>query len=273
MVGAVAGRIKVLNYGRTPWSWLLTTWQQAEYNLGIGLTRMAQATLDAVMIVPGACSAWRTRAVSDELPGLGGFPLNTMAEDADLGMVLRWRGYKVVQDLDAVAYTEVPMTWRALKKQQLRWTFGIYQVLYKHSRILTHPTRFGPLAYLVMPYALLGTLIPTVVLPINYLLCALALATGNWQPVATILIVFTALRVMMCVAAMGILREWSWDPLTAVFYRFLNDPLQIYLAARAMFSVMTGRAVAWGKVPRYGDDAGRMTRQVVQHELPEQVRV
>lgn len=273
MVGAVAGRIKVLNYGRTPWSWLLTTWQQAEYNLGIGLTRMAQATLDAVMIVPGACSAWRTRSVTDELPGLGGFPLNTMAEDADLGMVLRWRGYKVVQDLDAVAYTEVPMTWRALKKQQLRWTFGIYQVLYKHSRILTHPARFGPLAYLVMPYALLGTLIPTVVLPVNYLLCALALATGNWHPVVTILVVFTALRVAMSVVAMLILREWSWDPLTAVFYRFLNDPLQIYLAVRSMFSVMTGRAVAWGKVPRYGDDAGRITRQVAHEELSEQVCV
>lgn len=271
MVGAVAGRIKVLNYGRTPWSWLLTTWQQAEYNLGIGLTRMAQATLDAVMIVPGACSAWRTRAVTDELPGLGGFPLNTIAEDADLGMVLRWRGYKIVQDLDAVAYTEVPMTWRALKKQQLRWTFGIYQVLYKHSRILARPMRFGPLAYLVMPYALVGTLIPTVVLPVNYLMCALALATGNWQPVVTILIVFTALRILMSVVAMITLREWSWDPLTAVFYRFLNDPLQIYLAFRSMFSVITGRAVAWGKVPRYGDDAGRMTRQVVQENLNEPV--
>jgi len=273
MVGAVAGRIKVLNYGHTPWSWLLATWQQAEYNLGIGLTRMAQATLDAVMIVPGACSAWRTRAVTDELPGLGGFPLNTMAEDADLGMVLRWRGYKIVQDLDAVAYTEVPMTWRALKKQQLRWTFGIYQVLYKHSRILTRPMRFGPLAYLVMPYALLGTLIPTVVLPVNYLLCALALATGNWRPVVIILITFTALRVIMSVVAMITLREWSWDPLTAVFYRFLNDPLQIYLAVSSMFSVITGRAVAWGKVPRYGDDAGRMTRQIVQGEITEQVHV
>jgi hypothetical protein len=165
------------------------------------------------------------------------------------------------------------MTWRALKKQQLRWTFGIYQVLYKHSRILTHPARFGPLAYLVMPYALLGTLIPTVVLPVNYLLCALALATGNWHPVVTILVVFTALRVAMSVVAMLILREWSWDPLTAVFYRFLNDPLQIYLAVRSMFSVMTGRAVAWGKVPRYGDDAGRITRQVAHEELSEQVCV
>ncbi len=271
MVGAVAGRIKVLNYGRTPWSWLLATWQQAEYNLGIGLTRMAQATLDAVMIVPGACSAWRTRAITDELPGLGGFPLNTLAEDADLGMVLRWRGYKVVQDLDAVAYTEVPMTWRALKKQQLRWTFGIYQVLYKHSRILAHPMRFGPLAYLVMPYALLGTLIPTVVLPVNYLLCALALATGNWQPVVAILIIFIGLRVMMSVVAMITLREWSWDPLTAVFYRFLNDPLQVYLALRSIFSVLTGRAVAWGKVPRYGDDAGRMAQQDTQEERNEQV--
>jgi biofilm PGA synthesis N-glycosyltransferase PgaC len=273
MVGAVAGRIKVLNYGRTLWSWLLATWQQAEYNLGIGLTRMAQATLDAVMIVPGACSAWRTRAVTDELPGRGGFPLTTMAEDADLGMVLRWRGYKIVQDLDAVAYTEVPMTWRALTKQQLRWTFGIYQVLYKHSKILARPMRFGPLAYLVMPYALLGTLIPTVVLPVNYLLCALALATGNWRPVVMILIVFTALRVAMSAVAMITLREWSWDPLTAVFYRLLNDPLQIYLAVRSMFSVITGRAVAWGKVPRYGDDTGRMTKRAVPEKLNEPVNV
>lgn len=131
--------------------------------------------------------------------------------------------------------------------------------------------RFGPLAYLVMPYALLGTLIPTVVLPINYLLCALALATGNWQPVVTILIVFTALRVLMSVVAMITLREWSLDPLTAVFYRFLNDPLQIYLAFRSMFSVITGRTVAWGKVPRYGDDAGRMTRRVIREQCNEPV--
>ncbi len=260
LVGAVAGRIKVLNYGKTPWSWLLATWQQAEYNLGIGLTRMAQATLDSVMIVPGACSAWRTRAITDELPGPGGFPLNTMAEDADLGMVLRWRGYKIVQDLDAVAFTEVPMTLVALKKQQLRWTFGIYQVIFKHSRILAHPMRFGPLSYLVMPYALLGMMIPTIVLPINYLLCALALATGNWQPIVFIFMVFIGFRVVMSLVAMITLREWSLDPLTALFYRFLNDPLQIYLAIRSMYSVVTGRAVAWGKVPRYGDDAGGIVR-------------
>jgi hypothetical protein len=85
------------------------------------------------------------------------------------------------------------------------------------------------------------------------------------------LIIFTGLRVMMSVVAMVIVREWSWDPVTAVFYRFLNDPLQIYLAVRSMFSVTTGRAVSWGKVPRYGDDTVRLTRQVVREELPEQV--
>lgn len=248
-VGAVAGRIKVLNRGRGPWQWLLTTWQQAEYNLGIGLTRAAQASLGAIMIVPGACSAWRTNTVV----GLGGFPLDTKAEDADLGMLIRWRRLRVIQDVEAVAYTEVPTTWRGLKKQQLRWTFGIYQVLYKHSRMMTHPVRFGALAWLVMPFAFLCTVIPTLVMPVAYIISGFAIASGNGHIVLGYALLFTAARVVMSLGAMITLREWSWDPFTALFYRLLNDPLQLYLAWRSLYAVISGRGVGWNKVARVGD--------------------
>jgi hypothetical protein len=49
------------------------------------------------------------------------------------------------------------------------------------------------------------------------------------------------------------LREWSWDPLMALLYRPLNDPLQIYLAYRSLYSVVTGHPIRWAKVPRVGD--------------------
>jgi len=35
------------------------------------------------------------------------------------------------------------------------------------------------------------------------------------------------------------------DPVTAVFYRFINDPLQIYLAYRVVFAMATGRLISW----------------------------
>jgi hypothetical protein len=57
--------------------------------------------------------------------------------------------------------------------------------------------------------------------------------------------VFTGFRLVQNLTAMVVLREWSWDPLTAVFYRFINDPLQVYLAYRTVFAVMTGRLVSW----------------------------
>ncbi len=57
-VGAVAGHIKVGNRRN-----LLTAWQSLEYISGICVTRMAEGLLGAVMIAPGACSAWLKAAV------------------------------------------------------------------------------------------------------------------------------------------------------------------------------------------------------------------
>ena len=244
-VGAVAGYIRAGNVVRNPWQWLLFHFQQAEYNLGIGLMRVAQGR-NGILIVPGACSAWRTSVI--RTIGVSG---DTVGEDADAGLELRRAGYSVVQDVRAVAVTQAPDTLKGIARQWTRWTFGTVQNLWKHKVILAEPGKYGALTW-VMWYSVAGLLIPVLLLPLNYAVTVAAIATGNWQRLIVYLAVFTGFRLIQNLTAMVVLREWSWDPLTAVFYRFINDPLQIYLAYRTVFAVLTGRLVSWKgtRVPR-----------------------
>ena len=45
--------------------------------------------------------------------GAGGYPINTVAEDADLTMSLLEQGYKVIYEDRALAFTEARSIWRA----------------------------------------------------------------------------------------------------------------------------------------------------------------
>ncbi len=255
-VGAVAGYIRAGNLTRNPWQWLLFRFQQAEYNLGIGLMRVAQGK-NGILIVPGACSAWRTSAMRKI-----GIPGDTVGEDADAGLELREAGYTVVQDVRAVAITQAPDTLKGIARQWTRWTFGTVQNLWKHKKMLVRLGEFGALTW-VMWYSVMGLLIPIVLLPLNYAITIMAIARGNWQGLLIYLAIFTGFRLVQNLTAMIVLREWSWDPVTALFYRFINDPLQIYLAYRTLFAVLTGRLVSWKgtRVARIqaSDDGSRLT--------------
>jgi hypothetical protein len=103
---------------------------------------------------------------------------------------------------------------------------------------------YGALTW-VMWYSVMGLLIPIVLMPLNYVITITAVASGNWSELMIYLAVFTGFRLLQNLTAMVVLREWSWDPLTAVFYRFINDPLQVYLAYRTVFAIATGRLVGW----------------------------
>jgi peptidoglycan/xylan/chitin deacetylase (PgdA/CDA1 family)/cellulose synthase/poly-beta-1,6-N-acetylglucosamine synthase-like glycosyltransferase len=252
-VGAVAGYIKARNTARQPWKWALCQFQQAEYNIGIGMLRVGQGR-HGIMVVPGACSAWRTSLM--RRIGMAG---DTVGEDADAGLDLREAGFMVVQDIKAVAITQIPDTLRGIARQWLRWSFGAAQNVWKHKRVMVQPGRYGALTW-VMWYAVISMLIPLVVLPVSYAAMGLAIAMGRWSSLWFYLAVFTGFRLVQNLTAMVVLREWSWDPVTAVFYRFINDPLQIYLAYRTLFAMLTGRLIGWKgtrvtRIPATADEA------------------
>ncbi|HEX4286734.1 MAG TPA: glycosyltransferase [Terracidiphilus sp.] len=122
-IGAVAGNAKVGNRVN-----LWTRWQALEYITSQNFERRALDLFNVVTVVPGAIGAWRTEGVMRA----GGYPLNTVAEDADLTMNLLEQQYKVVYEDRALAFTEAPINASGLMRQRFRWSFGILQSVWKH---------------------------------------------------------------------------------------------------------------------------------------------
>ena len=136
-VGAVAGNAKVGNRVN-----LWTRWQALEYITSQNFERRALNVLGAVSVVPGAIGAWRTSAVQQA----GGYHTDTVAEDADLTMSLLEKGWKVVNEDRALAFTEAPTTANGLMRQRFRWSFGILQSVWKHGSAMRKRSRLGWIA-------------------------------------------------------------------------------------------------------------------------------
>jgi cellulose synthase/poly-beta-1,6-N-acetylglucosamine synthase-like glycosyltransferase/peptidoglycan/xylan/chitin deacetylase (PgdA/CDA1 family)/spore germination protein YaaH len=123
LVGAVAGNAKVGNRVN-----LWTRWQALEYITSQNFERRALDLFNVVVVVPGAIGAWRTGPVK----AVGGYPIDTVAEDADLTMALLEQKLKVVYEDRALAFTEAPIDMQGLMRQRFRWSFGILQAVWKH---------------------------------------------------------------------------------------------------------------------------------------------
>ena len=133
-IGAMAGNAKVGNRVN-----LWTRWQALEYITSQNYERRALDLFHVVTVVPGAIGAWRTAAVK----AAGGYPLNTVAEDADLTMNLLEQQLKVDYEDRALAFTEAPIDARGLMRQRFRWSFGILQAVWKHRAAFVRNKAMG----------------------------------------------------------------------------------------------------------------------------------
>ncbi len=133
-VGAVAGNAKVGNRVN-----LWTRWQALEYITSQNFERRALDLFHVVTVVPGAIGAWRTEPVK----AAGGYPLNTVAEDADLTMSLLEQKLKVVYEDRSLAFTEAPIDAGGLMRQRFRWSFGTLQAVWKHRAAFVRNKAMG----------------------------------------------------------------------------------------------------------------------------------
>ncbi len=133
-IGAIAGNAKVGNRVN-----LWTRWQALEYITSQNFERRALNLFHVITVVPGAIGAWRTAPVK----AIGGYPLNTVAEDADLTMGLLEHGWRIDYEDRALAFTEAPTDMRSLMRQRFRWSFGTLQAVWKHRAAFLRSAAMG----------------------------------------------------------------------------------------------------------------------------------
>jgi biofilm PGA synthesis N-glycosyltransferase PgaC len=242
-LAAVAAVIKVGNRKRN----LLTRWQALEYLTQIGVERSAQDLLGAIAIVPGACAAWRRRAIMS----VGGYSDSTLAEDCDLSLALHKAGWRITQDDEAVAFTEAPENVDALLAQRTRWTYGTLQAIYKHRDMLFR-RRYGWLGWLVLPNYLLSILMPIVFLPLTTLMAVLMVQRQGWGVVAFYALIFTMAYVLIATVAVVVMRESPRHLLMVPIYRLVFEPLRAYLLYTSAYMAVRGVRAGWNKLDRTG---------------------
>ncbi|MDO7836804.1 glycosyltransferase [Sphingobium sp. HBC34] len=256
-IGAVAGNAMVGNRVN-----LVTRWQAVEYVTAQNLERRALARFGAMTVVPGAVGAWRRSA----LDAVGGYPLDTLAEDQDLTIAIQRAGWRIAHDTEAVAWTEAPESFGALAKQRFRWAYGTLQCLWKHRGIWAEGKPAG-LAWVGLPqawlfqigFALISPIID-LALVVSALDTALRVHQHGWAQtqsdvlrMALYWIAFTAIDIACGAVAYRLEpRERHYPALLLVAQRFIYRQIMYSVVIRAVGTAILGPWVGWGKLERSG---------------------
>lgn len=127
-VAAVTGNPRVRNADT-----FLARLQAVEFSSIISLLRRAQRVWGRIVTVSGVVAALRRSAVVD----VGGYSPNMPTEDIELTWKLQKRFYDVRYEPRAICWMTVPLSYRGLWRQRLRWARGLAQVLRKHADVMT----------------------------------------------------------------------------------------------------------------------------------------
>jgi cellulose synthase/poly-beta-1,6-N-acetylglucosamine synthase-like glycosyltransferase/peptidoglycan/xylan/chitin deacetylase (PgdA/CDA1 family) len=256
-VGAVAGNAKVGNRINT-----ITRWQALEYIVAQNLERRALSALNTLTVVPGAVGAWRRSVLTE----LGGFPLDTLAEDQDLTIAVQRAGFRVRFDSTAIARTEAPATFRGLARQRFRWAYGTLQCLWKYRDVTFNP-RYGALGLIALPQVWIFQIILSALAPLvdlsfiwqiftalmNYLQHGAEFNSANVQKIGIYYCIFLVVDLLAAMVGFLMEKREDWSLLWwLMLQRFGYRQLMYYVVIRSIFAALRGPSVGWGKLERAG---------------------
>ncbi|MDN5698258.1 MAG: glycosyltransferase family 2 protein, partial [Rubrobacter sp.] len=174
------------------------------------------------------------------------------------------RRYRISFVPDPVAWTEVPATWRVLRRQRDRWHRGLIDTLLRNRRMFMNP-RYGTVGMLAMPYFVFFEFLGPVIELVGYLALVLGLSLGvlNWEFAVLFFMVAVGLGVILSVSAvlleeMRLRRYPRWRDLAKLtLYGLLENfgyrQLNTFWRALAIVSFLR-KNQSWGSMERKGFD-------------------
>ncbi len=129
-LGAVGGDVQVRNYRES----LCASLQAIEYTDTISIGRISQSQLGIYRIISGAFGAFK----KDALQSVGGWDIGP-GLDGDITVKVRKMGYEIHFEPTAICQTNVPVTFKALIKQRLRWDKSLIRFRLRKHRDVFYP--------------------------------------------------------------------------------------------------------------------------------------
>jgi cellulose synthase/poly-beta-1,6-N-acetylglucosamine synthase-like glycosyltransferase len=241
-VAAVSGNVKVGNRKN-----LLTNWQHVEYITGFNLERRAFDELNCITVVPGAIGAWHKQRVQEA----GCLSEDTLAEDTDLTLTLLRKGYRIVYEEKAYAYTESPEDVKSLIKQRFRWSFGTLQCLWKHRSGLFNKKN-KTLGFIGLPNMWLFQYFSNLVSPFADLLMFIGLFSHDPLKVILFYLAFFIFDLGTSYFAFRLEKENPKPLLSLIVQRFIYRQFMTYVVFKSVLASIKGVAVGWNKLKRSG---------------------
>lgn len=242
-VGAVAGNVKVGNRNS-----LVARWQHIEYVIGFNLDRRLYDVLRCMPTIPGAIGAFRRQALAEA----GGMSHDTLAEDTDVTMALCRKGWHVVYEERARAWTEAPSSLRQLWTQRYRWSYGTMQAMWKHRRSLFERGPSGRFGRLGLPLvALFGVALPLLA-PIIDLLTIYGLVFLDRAETAIAWAAMLGLQFITAGVAFRLDKEKIAPIWTLPLQQFAYRQLMYLVLIQSMLTALTGARLRWHKLRRSG---------------------
>ena len=124
---AIAGTVMVRNSRHN----IVTKIQEWDYFHGIAAIKRIQSLYQGTLVAQGAYTLFKTDIVKE----LGGWK-HSVGEDIVLTWELLEHGHRVGYAENAVAFTNVPTTWKNFIKQRMRWARGIFEAIKNSPKIL-----------------------------------------------------------------------------------------------------------------------------------------
>ncbi len=236
-VGGVCGYIKSRKYN------MLTGVRELQYILGQEVYKKGEAVLNAVTVIPGSIGAVRREFFHPTA--------DTLTEDMDLTLSLLEKGYKIVYETRAVAWTSDPPNLRSYINQNIRWYSGFFQNIMKHFRDLPRSVKI---------VVLLLSLESTIFSIILDALLVYGILLGDFLPF--IIALLSEIIPWSVVSLYAIIKRRRMDLMKSVLLMPLIKVLDFHTWFYTMVKelLLRKRETAWRRVDRI-----KLTRERKQH--------
>lgn len=207
---------------------LLPIFQVIEYLRAFLGGRVAFSFLNSLLIISGAFGVFRRQAVLEA----GGWLTSTVGEDMELVVRLHRifrkaaRPYQIVFVAEPVCWTEVPETFRVLKRQRNRWQRGTLDTLMIHRGMLFNP-RYGVVGLFALPYFFLFEMLGPLIELTGYVITIVGLILGMIDPHLAILFFTVSLLFGVLLSMSAVVLE----ELTQRRYPAPRDLIRLFLGS------------------------------------------